>query len=357
MALTDVFVSNTGANAHDGTSEANAYSVVELAALAAPAGLRGNFKKSVPLVLGSQLAMTAPGTTSQPVIFRGYTTNIGDADLGWTAGGGIITTNMPTIDTSTFDIAVGQANWIFQDIDITGANVGGPVITLGLGNLMTNCRVVNSGNNALARGISSVNNANIFNCDIETTGATSGICVVSLRDGSLVGCRIKSKTSQGASSNQSGAAYIGNTFYECGDDAIFIAAVDQYVHFNTIVNNIGSAVKIAAHSHISIYGNMITGNAVPIERSSALPAYYAYNRTRDNTGAAINLGDWPELNFITTDTGGDETDYNDAAAGDFRLVSGSPGDGAGPQGQNIGALATMAASGGGGAFGMMGMVG
>ena len=82
------------------------------------------------------------------------------------------------------------------------------------------------------------------------------------------------------------------------------------------------------------------------------------NRERDNTSANVGIGNWPEINKITTDTGGDETDYFDAASGDFRLIDGSPGRNVGGFGINLGGLAVVPiVAGGGGSVAMAGMFG
>ena len=48
-------------------------------------------------------------------------------------------------------------------------------------------------------------------------------------------------------------------------------------------------------------------------------------RTRDNTTIRTGIGTPVLVAEITTDTGGAETDYEDASTGDFRLITGAPG--------------------------------
>lgn len=72
--------------------------------------------------------------------------------------------------------------------------------------------------------------------------------------------------------------------------------------------------------------------------TAAHPILWQNNRTRDNTSPDLGFGDWPYYSPITTDTGGPETDYKDAANGDLRLIRTSPAVSAGPLGGELGAI-------------------
>ena len=75
MAITEKYVTTTGAGAHDGTSEANAWSLTEAIAAAA-AGNRVNVKAGT-YTLGAGATFPA-GTVAAPIIWRGYSSTIGD---------------------------------------------------------------------------------------------------------------------------------------------------------------------------------------------------------------------------------------------------------------------------------------
>ena len=83
----------------------------------------------------------------------------------------------------------------------------------------------------------------------------------------------------------------------------------------------------------------------------------AYRRTRDNANAVANGGDWitaTDYAPVTTDTGGQSTDYVNAGSNDYRLIAASPATSAGfPASASIGALQrdqTGSGGGGGGSY-------
>jgi len=70
---------------------------------------------------------------------------------------------------------------------------------------------------------------------------------------------------------------------------------------------------------------------------------FSFNRWRDNTSGNTNgYADWATATNwgnVTTDTGGVETDFVDAANGNFLLINSAPGAGTGvPPYRDIGAL-------------------
>jgi hypothetical protein len=82
-------------------------------------------------------------------------------------------------------------------------------------------------------------------------------------------------------------------------------------------------------------GNMITDNArYGVNFATATcPGIVGVGRVRDNVSGDINNGtqDWLQagriIPMVTTDTGGPETDYVNAAANDYSLIAASPGKG------------------------------
>ena len=82
-----------------------------------------------------------------------------------------------------------------------------------------------------------------------------------------------------------------------------------------------------------IWGNMVTDNSgYAVNGTSNGMAYIGPNRVRDNTSgtivAGINSSNWLAIGrfwpLTTTDTGGPESDYVNAAGGDYNLVGTSP---------------------------------
>lgn len=83
MALTEKYSSAAGAGAHDGTTEGNAFSWVEMIAdinAGNGAGIRYNHKGNVTRAASDTIS--AGGTVGSPCIIRGYTTTIGDGYRG-----------------------------------------------------------------------------------------------------------------------------------------------------------------------------------------------------------------------------------------------------------------------------------
>jgi hypothetical protein len=108
-----------------------------------------------------------------------------------------------------------------------------------------------------------------------------------------------------------------------------------------------------------IWGNMVTDNSgYAINGTSNGMAYIGPNRVRDNTSGTIvtgiNSSNWLAIGrfwpLTTTDTGGPESDYVNAASGDYNLVSTSPAVGSSyPKYADFGAYPLQNTGGGGGA--------
>lgn len=81
MAFTERYTTSAGAGAHDGTSEANAFSWTEMVTdwnAGSRQGYRYNLKGNV--TLAADAVFTGDGTISNPIVLRGYSSTIGDLD-------------------------------------------------------------------------------------------------------------------------------------------------------------------------------------------------------------------------------------------------------------------------------------
>lgn len=362
MALVEKYASSAGAGDHDGTSEANAWSLVEAFGNAV-AGDRINFKGNH--TLAAHLTATNVGTVDSPIILRGYNSIIGDGYLGRSAAGPLITTNMPTITNTGYTFKV-RNYWITESIQVA--------CTYGVGLSLANanysaviaCYMRNSGTGGSPTSLTAdpAASAALINSDFEVTGSTSLMTVsFNATNGKVISCRFKntSATTNGhiACSN---AFIVDSVFGPLTPSTAYAinlyTASTSFVYGNTFYGIGGIAIqeRNTAYSELMVYGNNhCTDSGKFLENAYYGTANHAAicfaNRRRDNTNADRGFGNWPEYLAVTTDTGGAETDFVDAANYDFRLISGAPGAGTGilPY-RSIGALqrdASGAGAGGG----------
>jgi hypothetical protein len=265
-------------------------------------------------------------------------TTPGDGYLGRSSGGALVTTNFPLIAyNSTFRLSCSSAFAIFETLNITGT-VDNNLVSLGdVGVCIKSCRVVNASTGISAVGIASPASAGTvaFDCDASLTGASGGVAAI--QDSAT--CRIIANRCTTVSSSAAGIAgasvptIISNTVFSGGRGIVVTATgARACIVGNTITAAAGDGIDVVTGNTAlqCIVGNIITDNGgygIDLNNAAA-GAFLAYNRTRDNTSGAINLGtDWvtaTSYGHVTTDTGGAETDYVDAGTNDYRLIAASP---------------------------------
>jgi hypothetical protein len=309
-------------------------------------------------------SFTNAGTATSPLIIRGYKTTIGDGYLGRTNGNGpLITTNMPVIACTGSGRLTIPAFCILASLNLTSAASNASVSTVADGVLILN-RITNSSTNASAAGISPSTRAVVFNNDIELTGVSGGTAACNIGSGAnlrIIANRIKAGPSAGISLSSGSPTILFNVIFSSATEHIRVTntAGTITILFNTLVGATSDGIDIVAGATglQCIFGNMITDNGgYGIDLNNAnVAAFLAYNRTRDNTSGAINLGtDWAtatSYGHVTTDTGGAETDYTDAGSNDYRLIAASPAKGVGiPAYADIGALQRQESGGTGSIF-------
>jgi hypothetical protein len=326
MAITERYVTTTGAGANDGTDEANAYTFAQMLT-AIGAGSAAGFRYS---------------------------------------NGALITTNMPEITYTTGRWnGAGADFWIYESLNFTAAAANNAV-TLGSSGVMFNCNVVNNNTNASTGGIltSTANNI-IANCDVALTAGSGGdSAIFASGNPRIIGCRIDGGPTDGIETGSSLIA-VGNVIYSSGGHGIEVTATGSIITLisNTIVSCTGNGVEIPSGSTVlgCYVNNMVTDNGgFGFDfNATTVASFLAYNRTRDNSGGAIgSAGDWATAttyNHVTTDTGGGETDYTDAGSNDYTLISASPAKGVGHFAfLDIGALQRQETGGGGGSTRVIG---
>lgn len=378
MAITEKYVSSTGAGDFSGSSEANAMRWSDLSTAmsgggSAAAGDRYNIKAGTYSSL-SAANWTATGTPASPIILRGYNSTIGDLDTqGRTSGNQALdTTNFPALNFSQGEYfrADNTTCVVFQNLNITigGTGRSGAGMTTGITCVIFRCKVTNPSTNGSANGITAYSGA-VIDCDAVLSGGSGTACGITANDychyinnrvvtcpsvgiivtGGRAVCRGNVVANCGShgiqytdSSTTNPMVFIGNTVYGCGGSGIYLGSYAYAQTFVFIDNHLTDNTRYAIECAYS--GTANVGGA------------FYNNRTRDNgLGAYLGFADWvtgTNTGAVTTDTGGAATDYTAAGSNDFTLISAAPGKAVGlmPY-MDIGALQRQESASGGGVIG------
>lgn len=150
MAFAEKYASVAGGGAHDGSSEADAWTFAEADAAYA-AGDRINVKVGTHSLTTTLSTLGTAGTTTQPVWWRGYNTVIGDCDSN-------AALSRPLISHTTGNLTVSGAHHIWTSIDVAAARNGASVVLSGANMRVRRSRFTNTNANsaALAATLSAV---------------------------------------------------------------------------------------------------------------------------------------------------------------------------------------------------------
>ena len=348
-AITERYVSSSGSATYaDSTNSATPCSLTT-AFTSGVAGDRFNVKDDGTYSSTSATAITIAGTVTQPIIFRGYTTTIGDGFQGYNSDGSLNTANFPTLSfTGSGRLNSSGSFVIWENLIVTSA-ASAAAMTVGQEAIVFQCAVTNSSSNASAGGLALTSTgAAAIDSDAALSAASGGSYALAVQAGAAVAdsCRVStvSSTADGIVANNNYTA-INNRVNTGGGVGLRESTTTSrgYVKGNTIYECGNGIQRTASATVLSKYvGNMITdGSGYAIEFNS-VGGFNAFNRTRDNASGQFNTGgDWAtassEFN-VTTDTGGAATDYVNAPS-DLTPIRLSPATGAGlPQRTSIGAL-------------------
>lgn len=347
MAITEYYVSAAGGGAHDGTSEANAWTLSEAItannALGAggAAGRRYNIK-GAHTARGATDTISVGGTATSPAIWRGYNSTIGDLDTGTRDAYGVLdTTNFPDIAyNSGFRLAVSGTYIVVANIDMSHNVSGAGFYVSGADCAVYNCRCVTTSTNAAATGAYSDSSQGMWtNCDF-ASAASGGSCAFGAGIvGFFHGCRATSPGATGFLVSQNSAfTFTSCTAYGCGSHGFAAGHASSFLrmfHCTSQGNTGNGADILSTNTRIHfIEGCSLTDNggyAIDLNGGAAgARVRLAGNRYRDNTSGTLDAtyDDTIATDFraITTDAGGASTDYVDAATNkDFRLISTAAG--------------------------------
>ena len=349
MALTEKYVSSLAAGGGTGNSEASPYTFTEaITEIKSATGTGGQNKRYNVKADGiynrssyDDIGGSGGGTNAAPVVIRGYKTVIGDGYLGrFDDNGPLIVTNMPYFIYGTGQgFNIGR-HMVIESIRFQGQQ-SGPLLNLESRCWLIGCIVLNADNNFGTVGVTVREGGGTLECDFSLS-ATSGLGNYVLRlEGQ--GCKIDScriitncSTSGGINVVDRWGTIYGNLIRGAGGGYGIYSDGDTnrhaYVRNNTITGW-ADAVRVtgALDSLLYLGGNIVTDNSGYAFNMMSVngEVIIGPNRTRDNVLGDVNgVSQWAFAGrmfpTVTTDTGGPETDFVNAAAGDYRLIAGSP---------------------------------
>jgi len=312
MAWTERYVTTTGAGSHNGTSEANAWTLTEAVANAA-AGQRINIKAGTYANTTTDQNFAANGTTTAPIWLRGYNTAIGDLDADFT-------TAKPAITFTTGRLLITGNYYFISNLNISGAQVTNGQVRLGAGGdrycfdrVRIECTAANSSGAAIY-----FDGANIVlsRCWIKATSSAPVLNLLGTGTGSytLLGSAIEGGNNGlvvGSGGSQNIVAAF-NSFLSVGGDAIRSVNSNRlWALFNSIYNSASDAIESATTVLDTgvFVGNIIANSG----------AYGFTNSTGTNTANIFRL-----FNDFYSNTSGTENGMGDTPSFTEKSESSSP---------------------------------
>lgn len=308
MAWAEKYVSVAGGGAHDGSSEANAWTLAEAITNAA-AGDRVNVIADVYANTTTSRTFATAGTTTAPVWWRGYDTAIGDMDGATTSHGTFASgVNVPAWTFTTGRVAVTGAHQIFSNIDVQGAFTTGGQWSQAVAGRLFRVKIENTNAAAASRAANCTAAGSIFQrCWLKATSTATSVVnatvVVRVQE-----CTI---TGGGHGIDQTSAAassFMDNIFLSVGGDGILVSAagnVSLTFRRNTFYNCGGDGIEFSALPNFlaDIAYNVFAGcTGSAINNSTGVDTNLIHrvgNLYYSNGSDSIGLGDSPEFEKLT----------------------------------------------------------
>ena len=333
MAFAEKYVTVTGGGLHDGSSEANAWTLAEAVSNYA-AGDRMNVKAGT-YSDSSTVTFATAGTAASPVAWRGYKTTIGDLDTHPT------TQRVSGVDCPLFTNSVSggsaysaRSYQSFEQIHFTSATVG-TVLDLGYfqdGISLVGCRVESTtASTGYVRAVFGNNLTYAFFSDCYfSKNSTADTCVWAygvsanwyLRRCTIVGGGTGfSGVPAGRFATVDSCVFSGQGTLSCG------AGGHTTIANSSFYNCSGNFIEKAGGSSDSIVANCVFSQCggYAISNSSGTDIHQQWisdNTYHDSSFTSGRLNNIPHDFYAKVDTA---SPYVDAAAGDFTIATTSNG--------------------------------
>lgn len=309
MAFTEKYVTTTGTDTYANASNSGTPCSLVTALAGMTGGHRINVKAGTYANTTTSRATGAAGTTTAPIVFRGYNTAIGDLDADFAT-----TPPQVTFTTGQFQLAHGFQRW--QNIDFSGAPTASGV--MGVTNSVDavhfdRCRFENTSANSGATASTSTNSSRLVftrcrfvatstaNTIIDFSGMTSTPKVV------FAGCAFVGGGDgiRIAPTGASGTGYVfARSAFRVGAHGISDAGTVGYCHVigNTFyggTDGYRSTATRATAGLVVLYGNAFSNNG----------GYGAQNSSGTNTAHIMRVA-----NAFGLYTSGKENGFGDMSA-------------------------------------------
>jgi len=334
MAFTERYVTTSGSSSNGGTNDTTDAWDFQTGWQSVGLGIRLNVKAGTYNLNFGGVGITNGGTAptaASPAWIRGYTTTPGDLVYSRDSNGNLVTTGMPTINLSAQDRLQTVACVMLEGLNISGSR-SNELMYVGGYAWMYNCKILNNYNTgfSVSSAISVGDFAQtIVGCDSIKTGTDAAYSIIANAGTSIVGCKITGAAGiaicvfsgcfavidcviydstigvQIASISFGQSPCVSNnTFYNCTTCAIDLPNSGNMPYCNiALVNN-----------HVTDCNRFYNNNYTSVTQFTMIK-----NRTRDNTNADVNVGDWPAKDALTVDNGNATSDYVNATSKNFFL--------------------------------------
>jgi len=318
MAWTERYVSVAGGGAHDGTSEANAWTLAEAIAAPYAAGQRINVKAGTYANTTTTRTFGVAGTTTAPIWWRGYNATIGDLDSDFATAKPAI-----TFTTGVFD-CTGSFH-LFSNLDISGAQTTAAQFRTrtGTNNYIDRCRIECTSASANGRALSLSSRSGITRSWLKCT-SSANVIDAGAADLYIAGNALINGASGVAISGAQRVTIAFNTFVDQGADGIncpsgamlwilsnsFYSPASDGIDFNTAMAIAG----VIANNIFSECGGYGINNSTAANTATILRLHNDfYNNTSGNENG---FGDFPSL--------GEQTESSSPflSATDLSLIAG-----------------------------------
>ena len=317
MAWNEKYCTPTGAGAHDGSSEANAWTLLEAEA-GAVAGDRVNVKAGTHALGTTSLTFDVDATTTQPIWWRGYATTIGDLDDD-------DATAKPLVEFTgtTARASLSGDHHRFSNLSFKAATTAGACFTVtsaALASEFGRCRFEATAANSASRAFTDSGRATATRCWFKST--SSAIVVILGPDARFLGNRVEG----GLDGVQAGvsATILFNVISGCARYGVDASAVDSVIVNNSIYGCTTAGINfttLSAASPTLVANNVIEGCPEGVRNSSGTATNFIkrlansyYNCTTANE---VGFGDTVDPEILTESA----SPFTAAGSADFTLLS------------------------------------